>query len=169
MRVQKKPLRAPLLGVAIVALLGCGGDGTANSSGPQACTEIGCGPSFEVSFSRTSWPAGVVNIVVVADGTTTNCSVTLPFASCENLVQCDVANTAFLVETSGCALPAAEHAVSGLLWSTNGPNQVTVTVSQDGTMLGSKSFQPTYTTSEPNGAGCPPVCTQSTSPSSMQF
>jgi hypothetical protein len=155
MNVQKKPLRLAFVCLALATWMGCGGGGTANSTGPQACTEIGCGPSLEVSFSRASWPAGNVNIVVVADGTTTNCSVTLPFASCD--------------ETSGCALPAAQHAVSGLLWSANGPSQVTITVSQDGTMLGTQSFQPTYTTSEPNGAGCPPVCTQSSTPSVIQL
>lgn len=149
------------------AVMGCGGTGT-GSTEPQACTEIGCGPSFHVEFKRASWPAGKVDIVVVADGTTTNCSVTLPFASCDSGMICDQANPPFLLELSGCALPAAQHAITGVMWSQVGPKQATITVTQDGTMLGTQMFQPTYTMSQPNGPGCEPVCNQAQSVS-MQF
>jgi hypothetical protein len=151
------------------AMVGCSGGVGNGITGPQGCTEIGCGPSFHVEFSRASWPAGKVDIVVDAEGTTTNCTVTLPFASCDNVVQCDQANSAFLIETSGCALPSDQHEIIGVLWPQNGPNEVTVTVSQDGTVLGTKMFQPSYTTSRPNGDGCEPVCNQSQTPASISL
>lgn len=168
MQAMKDGMMSSLMALIVGAVTGCSSNGT-GSSGPQACTEIGCGPAFHVEFKRASWPAGKVDIVVAADGTTTNCSVTLPFASCESGLQCDQANPGFLVELSGCALPAAQHAITGVMWTQTGPKQVTITVSQDGTMLGTQSFQPTYTTSQPNGPGCDPVCNQAQSPASMQF
>ncbi len=168
MQTMKFGMMFSLLTVTVGAVVGCSGAGN-GTSGPQGCTEIGCGPSFHVEFARASWPTGKVDIVVVADGTTTNCSVTLPFASCDNLAQCDQANPGFLIETSGCALPAVQHAVTGVMWSQNGPKQVTMTVSQDGTMLGTNMFQPTYATSQPNGASCEPTCYQAPSPTPMQL
>lgn len=158
-----------LFAMMVGAVVGCGDGTNTSTSGPQACTEIGCGPALEVALARASWPAGKVDIVVVADGTTTTCSVTLPFASCDNLVQCDMASPAFAIETSGCALPMNQHAVTGVMWSTSGPKDVTITVSQDGMMLGSKMFQPMYSSSQPNGPGCEPTCNQATAPASIQL
>ena len=37
---------------------------------------------------------------------------------------------------------------------------VHVTIARDGTALTDRSFRPTYTTSQPNGPGCEPVCRQ---------
>jgi hypothetical protein len=168
MKVIKSGLAFSLAAFVVAAFVGCG-DGVNGATGPQDCTEIGCGASLQIEFARASWPAGKVDIVVDADGTTTNCSVTLPFASCDNLVQCDNPNAGFVVETSGCALPAAQHSISGLMWSVNGPKQVTITVSEDGTMLGTKTFQLTYTMSRPNGDSCDPVCNQAPTQAPMQF
>lgn len=150
------------LAALVTALVGCGSETTGGgmTSGPLACTEIGCGPAYHVEFTRASWPAGSVTITVEADGTTTNCSVTLPFTSCDVGPQCDQATPAFLIELSGCALPPAQHAITGISWSTTGPQQATITVSQDGMMLGTQMVQPTYTMSTPNGPDCPPVCNQ---------
>ena len=149
----------------VTAVAGCGTSsvGGGATSGPIACTEIGCGAAFRVEFTRASWPAGTVNVVVDADGTTTNCSVTLPFASCDAAPQCDQASPPFLLELVGCALPPAQQTIGGIFWPTTGPQQVTVTISQDGTMLGTQMFQPTYSMSSPNGPDCPPVCNQAPS------
>lgn len=37
-------------------------------------------------------------------------------------------------------------------------DNITVTVTRDGTMLGTESFEPEYVTNEPNGAICGPSC-----------
>lgn len=167
MQAMKYGMMASLVAMIVGTVMGCSSDGIGSSG--QGCTEIGCGPSFQVEFARASWPAGKVDIVVVADGTTTNCSVTLPFASCDVAPQCDQASLAFLLELSGCALPANQHAVTGIMWPQNGPKQVTITVSQDGTMLGTQMFSPAYSTSQPNGPGCEPTCNQAPSPAPMQL
>ena len=159
-----------LVGAVGMISAGCGTDTTGgDTTGPLACTEIGCGPGFQVEFTRASWPAGAVEIAVTADGTTTTCTLTLPYASCDNVVQCDKPNPGFFIETSGCALPAAQHSIGGVAWAETGPQNVTIVVSQDGTMLGTQTFMPTYETSRPNGPDCEPVCSQATMPGSMMF
>jgi hypothetical protein len=159
-----------LVGAIGAIVAGCGTDTTGgDTSGPQGCTLIGCASSFQVEFVRPSWPAGSVEIVVTADGTTTTCTVTLPYASCDNVVQCDKPNPDFIVEASGCALPAAQHSITGVAWPTTNPKDVTITVNQDGMMLGMQTFAPTYEMSRPNGPDCEPVCNQATMPASMTF
>lgn len=157
-----------LAGLFGVIAAGCGGSGN-TTSGLQSCTQIGCGPTFNVEFKRSAWPAGDVEIVVVADATTFTCSVTLPFASCDAVPKCTPVGTPFLIELSGCALPADQHSITGLTWPQNGPSDVKITVSQDGMMLGTASFLPVYDPKFPNGPDCEPVCIQAAGPSSMTF
>jgi hypothetical protein len=129
----------------------------------ESCTQLGCGPAFRVEFSRATWEPGVYRFDVTADGVATSCAVTLPFSSCSNLVQCDRADPGFLVESSGCALGAAQHEILGILWPVAGPAAVTVEVRQDGAVLATGSYQPAYTTSRPNGVNCEPTCSQADS------
>ena len=126
-----------------------------------SCTLLGCGPALRVDLLREAWEPGDYQIDVTADGVATSCTVSLPLSSCSNLVHCDRADPGFFVETSGCALPAAQQEIPGIVWPTSGPSNVTVKVQQDGVLLGSGSFQPTYNTSQPNGEGCEPTCSQS--------
>ncbi|MBI4703748.1 MAG: hypothetical protein HY744_21775 [Deltaproteobacteria bacterium] len=126
----------------------------------EGCTMLGCGPALRVELARTAWEPGGYQIDVKADGVATSCAVTLPFSSCANLVTCDRADPGFLVESSGCALPAAEHEILGVLWPLSGPAEVTVEVRQNGKLLGSGTYEPTYATSQPNGEGCEPTCSQ---------
>lgn len=144
--------------ILLGALPSCGDGG---DDGTGGCTLIGCGPAFRVELTRSAWSAGVYEVVVEADTVTTNCTVKLPFTSCDSVVQCDRPDPGFFVEASGCALPAGQHSIPGVSWNETGPKKVTVTVLVDGTVIGTDTFEPTYTTSEPNGAGCGPVCMQS--------
>src|SRR6185436_6753849 len=69
LQAMKYGMMFSLVAMVFAAVMGCSGDGIGSAG--QGCTEIGCGPSFQVEFSRASWPAGKVDVVVVADGTTT--------------------------------------------------------------------------------------------------
>lgn len=149
--------------ILISALAGCGG-GDDNGGG---CTEIGCGPALRVELARSAWTAGTYEIVVEADTVTTNCTVKLPFSSCDNLVVCDRPNPGFFVEVSGCALSADQHSIPAVSWNEKGPTSVTISVLQDGAVIGTDMFQPTYATSAPNGADCGPVCSQSEAPAKL--
>ena len=131
------------------------------------CTEIGCGWAFEVDFSPTVTATGDYRIDVTADGVATSCTVSLPFSSCDGAVSCDRADPGFLIQTSGCALPAAEHEILGVLWPVSGPAQATVEVSLGATVIATASFTPTYVSSQPNGADCEPTCTQATQPGTL--
>jgi hypothetical protein len=131
----------------------------------RSCTTIGCGAPFDVRFVRPTWPAGQYRVEVTADGRTGACQVSLPFASCQVAVPCEGAKAWFL-GLSGCALPTADHSLSGVTFNDSRPAQVTVTVSQDGRQLASQTFQPAYTDSWPNGKDCDEVpCRTAPSPS----
>jgi hypothetical protein len=150
------PIVACAFAAGCTLLPGCG-------TATQGCTELGCGPSFRIELTRPTWQAGEYRLEVTADGVTRSCTVTLPFASCSNLVACDRADPAFLVETSGCALAPAEHAIVGIIWPVQGPAEVTLEVAEGATTLGTGSYQPAYATSQPNGLDCEPTCSQADS------
>jgi hypothetical protein len=126
----------------------------------ESCTEVGCGLSFGVELARSTWTPGDYEINVTADGLSTSCAVTLPFSSCSTLVTCDRADPGFQIETAGCALPAAQQQIVGVVWPVSGPGAVTIEVLQDGVSLATGSYQPTYTSSRPNGEDCEPTCSQ---------
>jgi hypothetical protein len=125
-----------------------------------SCTMLGCGPAFRVELSPAAGEPGAYQFDVTADGVTTSCAVTLPFSSCSDLVQCDRADPGFLVESSGCALPAAQHEIPGIVWPSAGPAEITVEVRRNGSALATGSYAPTYTNSRPNGDACEPTCSQ---------
>jgi hypothetical protein len=122
----------------------------------QFCTEIGCADQVGVSFERTLWPAGDYTVTVTLDGDVTECAVTLPFASCDIDQPC-TGDDAVLLELSGCALADDEHYIPGVMVMAS-PDLMVVSVSQDGTELGTETFEPEYETSQPNGEGCEPTC-----------
>jgi hypothetical protein len=126
----------------------------------ESCTDIGCGRAFGVELARSAWAPATYQVKVTADGLATSCTLSLPFSSCSSLVQCDRAEPGFLVETAGCALPAAQQQILGVVWPVSGPASVTIEVLQDGVSLGTGSYQPTYTSSRPNGEDCEPTCSQ---------
>jgi hypothetical protein len=64
-----------------------------------------------------------------------------------------------LLEQSGCALPASEHSLGGLQ-ILSAPRAARVTIHRDGIAVASDAITPAYVRSQPNGAGCPPVCEQ---------
>ncbi|MBI4954183.1 MAG: hypothetical protein HY908_19320 [Myxococcales bacterium] len=133
----------------------------------RSCTEMGCGAAFRVELAPALAGAADYRIDVTADGVLTSCTVTLPFASCTGAPACVPPESAFLVERSGCALPASEHQITGVLWPASGPTTVTVEVRRNGTLLATGTYTPTYRSSEPNGPDCGPVCTEAEAPATL--
>ncbi len=128
----------------------------------ESCTVLGCGPALSVELGGGQQEPGEYEITITADGVETTCSATLPFASCELAVSCDRSDPGFSVLHSGCALGTDEHRLDGIEWygAAAGPEQISVEVRLDGTLIGSGSGAPAYDTFYPNGEDCGPACQQ---------
>lgn len=135
-------------------LLGCAG--TSPSGG--GCTEIGCGSAFSINFQRQgAWGPGAYTVKVTVDGAPFTCTATIPL-SCDAPSPCP-GDAPFLLGLNGCALDPSQHSLSGIeLKQGTAPASIQVDVAQDGKDLGTGTFKPTYTTSQPNGPDCEPVC-----------
>jgi hypothetical protein len=139
--------------VALVA--GCVPVSAASDAGP-VCTDLGCGPSYQVTFTRGAWRPGAYRIDVTADGAAAFCDINIPM-SCEAGPRCTSASWVPLV--SGCALDPGQQSIDGIMFSALTPAAVTVRVSQAGQPLGAQSFTPSYHTSM-GTPGCDQSCTQ---------
>lgn len=146
-------LRAALLAVAVTLAAGCGSSDPPRPR-PDAgeCLPVGCGPSYQVSFTRTAWPAGKYQVAVTADGVTDSCEIELPLI-CGRSATC-TATANWVPNLSGCALPANQHSISGITFNGDNPKVVEVTVLEGERKVGMAGFTPTYTESEPGGPGC---------------
>ena len=140
-----------------VASPGCFGGG---GVGGQACTQIGCQDGLVIELATPgSWPAGAYRFELAADGVTTTCVATLPLASCDQAqVSCQPFVAGIAIVESGCALPPGSHSFP-LIELDGTPATVTVEVFHDQQPIGATTFTPTYQTSQPNGPGCEPICT----------
>lgn len=135
---------------------------------PQACTEIGCSDGLVVRGTPgPPWPQGVYRFVVEADGITTTCTGALPLADCSTrAITCDREGVS--ITESGCALPPSEHGF-GDLQLPGTPESISVTVQLGDRTVGQQTFRPTYQTSQPNGPGCEPICTNGSVTLALSF
>ena len=83
--------------------------------------------------------------------------MTLPFASCDATPSCTGGNREWDVIQSGCALPAAQHAIGGVLFH-GSPRTTAVVVSRGLQQIGTGIFTPAYRSFQPNGPGCGDPC-----------
>lgn len=148
------PLSALIALLPALLLLSCAG--TSPSGG--GCTEMGCGPGFSINFQRQgAWEPGAYTVKVTVDGAPFTCSATIPL-SCDAPSACPE-DAPFVLGLSGCALEPSQHSLLGIeLKQGTAPASIQVDVAQDGKELGTGTFTPTYTTSQPNGPDCEPVC-----------
>lgn len=135
--------------IAAVLLPGC------EATETKACTLIGCTSGFGVAFQSASWPAGTWKVVAQTPTGERSCTVTLPLPS-DGQPQC---TGQLQLGTSGSALAPAQHALTGVQLPDT-PTSVSLEVLRDGQQVAKKAFAPAYKTSQPNGAGCEPTCTQ---------
>jgi hypothetical protein len=105
---------------------------------------------------REGWPAGEYRFVVRTDGDVTTCVGRLPLPACETRgLKCD--SDKLQIGESGCALPAEAHAFSDIQFK-GFPRDISLEVSHDDKLVVQVKYQPQYTFSQPNGAGCAPIC-----------
>jgi len=141
-----------LLGLLVCMSLG-------SCSKGQVCTEIGCTSGVKISLEKaTAWAPGQYSFVFDLDGVAVNCSGALPLKNCEagaSLV-CDVAERLQVGEV-GCALGPAEQGF-GDIQIFGAPRAVTFKLVKDDAPLHEARLAPQYATRRPNGADCPPEC-----------
>lgn len=135
----------------------------------HACTEIGCADGLFVHITPAApWPPGEYRFVVETDGVTTTCTGSLPLPPCETrAITCDREGVVAIGE-SGCALPPSAHGLGDLTLPST-PEQITVEVQHEGRTLARETFAPRYQTSQPNGPGCPPICTNASVDLALDF
>ncbi len=139
----------PWLLSGAVLVLGC------ETTETKACTAIGCESGFQVNLQTSTWAAGTWKVEAKVGGDTRTCSVAIPLPS-SGQATC---SGKLVLGTSGSALAPAQQSLTSVHLSDT-PTAVTVSVFRDGALQASKDFSPSYTTSQPNGAGCEPTCTQ---------
>jgi hypothetical protein len=96
------------------------------------------------------------SVDIDADGKKSTCTTKLPL-SASDPAPSSCTDASVQLGVSGSALPAAQQGLVGLNF-TSAPAKVTVTVTRDGAMIGTKDFSPTYKKSQPNGPDCEPTC-----------
>lgn len=141
------------LAAAAAVLLAACGSSQLPIIGQKACTEIGCENGVRVDFTYRE--PGSYTVVVVVDGVSTTCEATLPLPRGAS-EPCD--REAVLLALIGSELPADQQSIGGLILpNATDAKSITVQVTRDGTLLGEKTFTPTYqVTPGPNGPDCEP-------------
>ncbi|HEY8377519.1 MAG TPA: hypothetical protein VIK91_13585 [Nannocystis sp.] len=148
---------------AALALLLCAcSKGQGQPSGPdegKICTQIGCINGLQVQIAKaTPWQPGAYTFVLDLDDTRVTCTGALPLRPCDAAptLTCDIPNRVLIGE-SGCALPPDQHGFSDIHVPA-AVERFAVSIIHDGKPLGGIDIKPTYTTSQPNGPGCDPIC-----------
>lgn len=159
-------MRCFALTTITVLLTACAG---APPGDGRACTEIGCADGLFVRVTPGApWPSGEYRFIVEAGGVTTTCTGSLPLPACETrAITCDREGVVSIAE-SGCALPPSAHAFGDLDLPAT-PEQLTVEVQHEGRTVARETFTPAYQTSQPNGPGCPPICTNASVDLALDF
>jgi hypothetical protein len=152
--------RAAIRAIGCIVCLGSVGCDASSQNGGSSCTLIGCDGGLRIDFTRSAWPAGNYSVFVVMDANQQAlCQVKLPMSPTESAGICNAEDV--LLATSGQMLPANQQSILGV--RINGvPKTVNVTIKRDGQTELAADVTPTYVTSQPNGPGCEPTCTQAT-------
>lgn len=126
-----KPFRSLFHGCLLLGLVFIlGSCSFLNSSGPIACTKIGCSDGIALKLS-SSLPTSSTIEIITESGTLKTLSCDQGFCT-GNFVM-----------------------IEGIT-----PEQFTIKISNNGAVLHESSHQPTYTINKPNGPDCPPDCKQ---------
>ncbi len=156
--LRASPVRtlAAMKRAAIVLLVSLGLSGCLTT---HECTEMGCvaGLTVDLRSASGAWAAGTYRFGIMADGVSLTCSATLPFASAQGDGTPPCSSGDVRLGLSGSALPAAQHAITDLVFTTS-PRSVAVSITRDAKPFASATLSPTYATSQPNGPECGPTC-----------
>lgn len=156
------PPHRPFFVPAVLFLFGC----TTNSPAPaprptpaKVCSEIGCKSGLELELARpTPWPHGSYRFTLSIDGKSASCDGKLPLEPCERGPTFKCSDPSLSVSENGCALPAEQHAVSGLSSTATAATKVSLVIEHQGALQATAQLTPAFQTVQPNGPGCEPVC-----------
>jgi hypothetical protein len=156
-------------------------DGAAGDTSPPAlgCTLIGCndGASIVLDSPTGSWGPGTYAVAVSADGTTANCTLTVPapatgdvFGTCTSGVSGPGLSLSLEFAKNCVTIDAGNPAVTGVqctpilgqsslqLGVPGTPANVMLVVTLDGAQLASVSIPLQYSAFFPNGQACGGAC-----------
>jgi hypothetical protein len=153
------------LAIVIVAYAALGSSAYAME---RMCTQIGCSDGLTLQIApEYRWQAGAYRFMLKLDGEEVVCQGSLPLKNCgEPNIICSQPDKVQMGE-SGCALAPNLHGFGDIFMSF-APKDVTVAIARDGKEMLSQHLTPTYITSQPNGEGCDPVCTQAHVPLALK-
>jgi hypothetical protein len=131
----------------------------------KSCTQSGtCNDQFRVEISEAGISMPNLAADLVIDGRRASCSA----PSLTTGAQCDSGVTVLLAEQGTCR-GEWSGCVGGLdtyieeIIITGAPKTVNISLHTGaGIIVAQQTFQPQYTSSEPNGPGCAPICNQAT-------
>lgn len=131
---------------------------------PLACTQMGCmnGLMLSVPPGRMQMP-GQYNFAFVLDGKQVACRGELPLKACGDgpSIRCDKPGVTIM--ESGCAMPPETHEY-GDIQIDGAPARVMVRITHNDRPFVTRTLNPSYVQSQPNGPGCGPVCTSASVP-----
>jgi hypothetical protein len=127
-----------------------------------ACTMIGCVDGLSINLDPSyQWLPGNYSFSLVIDGRISHCTAKLPLPACgdERAVTCD--NHEITIVESGCALPPGSQGFGPVMISSS-PKSVALTITRNGLSVLDRRISPQYSSVQPNGPMCGPVCRSAT-------
>jgi len=124
----------------------------------KACTQMGCmnGVNFTVD-PNYDWKNGGYQIEVALGFKKVSCNGILPLRACDQGPSFVCDDPAVQVIESGCALPPPQHGIGGIQINDD-PAKIIIRIARNNKTIVTRTVVPQYTTSQPNGPGCEPVC-----------
>jgi hypothetical protein len=152
-------------------LVSCGAGSGPGGGGP-ACTLVGCSDQLTATLrdANGGLPSGMQTLSVTADGATTTCSFTLPLAANQS-PQCPSPLMVVVIQDQTCKTSGTPQYMTQTCTPVAGkfseqvsimgkPTMARFTATVDGAPYLDETVTPTYTTTQPNGPGCDPICSQ---------
>lgn len=124
----------------------------------RACSLVGCANGANIEFVSRSgeWAPGDYTFIIFGATKVYRCEVTLPLPPCEQVVTpCDSPDV--MLQVSGCALAPAAQGFGGV-YVTPESGSIDVSIRRDGNEIAHSEISPHYVTTQPNGEGCEPIC-----------
>lgn len=143
-------MRSLRLAAGVIALAICG------CSSLFCGDDVGCSDSVAVAIPRAI-PDGRVIVETKLDGV-------------EVRNDCTVAQGSSTCTSTSADVVLVSRSATGMVVVTvlGAPKHVDVTVSHEGTVVATASFDPVYEKSQPNGESCPPTCRNATHTATLQ-
>lgn len=126
--------------------------------GDKPCPAIACVDGLVIDFTLRE--PGQYALTLTSELGVVTCAAKLPLPACDQ-PQAPCSDPSVILTASGCALPADQHALGGIHYTTTYPKDLTIEIERDGGSVGTATLKPSYAdVPPPGGEGCGPGCTQ---------